>query len=97
MPNGADVDVLKLVGDHVAAPAELFDRGEIVVRRDDLLVGDLPARRVFLRIERYHAIAHALCVERKHAAELSSADDADGFDDLQSSELEAAASCIRRT
>ena len=43
MTNRLDGDVLELVGNYVAAAAELLDGREVVVGGDDLLVGDLPA------------------------------------------------------
>ena len=73
-------DVLELVGDDVAARAEFADRAQIVVRGDELFVGDLSGRRVGERLERDDAIAHALRFEREHAAELAAAEDADRAD-----------------
>jgi hypothetical protein len=42
-----------------------------------LVVGNLPAGRVLVRIERYDVVSHPFRIERKHAAELAAADHAD--------------------
>src|SRR5579864_3721589 len=92
-------DVLELVRDDVAAPAQLFDRRHIVIRGHDLLVGNLSGRRALLRIERDDVVAHALGVEREHAAELTAADHADRLDRVgaHSGVLDFAAACIFAT
>ena len=72
-----DRNVFEFERDDVAAPAEFGDRILIVVACDDLLVGDLAARRMLLRIEHDHVIAHPLCIDREHAAELAASDYAD--------------------
>ena len=97
MTDRVDIDVLELVGDDVAAAPQLFDRRKVVVGCDDLIVGNLPAGRVLVRIERYDVVAHPLRIEREHAAELAAADHADRLNRFQSSVLEAAASCMRAT
>ena len=73
-------DVLELVGDDVGSRAELADRAQVVVRGDDLLVGDLPARRVRQRLEGHDAKAHPLRLEGQHPAELAAAEDPDRAD-----------------
>ena len=72
-----DIDVLELEGDDVAAAPQLFDRRKVVVGCDDLIVGNLPARRVLVRIERYDVVSHPLRIEREHPAELAAANHAD--------------------
>jgi hypothetical protein len=68
--------VFKLKRHDVDATRKLPNAIDIVVRRDDLDVGDLASRRVVFGSERVDAIAHASCGHGKHAAELAAAEDA---------------------
>ena len=70
-------DILELEGHDVDAARKLPNPIDIVVRGDDLDIGDLSCRRVVFRRERVHAIAQPSGGHREHAAELAAAKDAD--------------------
>ena len=72
-------DVLKLVGDDIAAPRELGQRGEILVACVDLAMRNGARRTICLRLEDVDAVAHRLRSLRQHAPKLAAAEDAEGF------------------
>ena len=71
------VDVLELVGEHIAAFGKLTNRGDIVVFGGHLKIGHLRGRAVRRRIEHADTEAHLACGQGHHAAQLAAADDAD--------------------
>ena len=70
--------ILELERHHVHGPREGTHLIEVVVRRDDLDVGNLPGRRVVLGRQRVHAVAETARRHGEHASELAAAEDADG-------------------
>ena len=71
------VDVLELVGEHVAAFGQLVDRRDIVICGGHLEIGHLGGRTVRRRVEHADTEAHLACGQGHHAAQLAATDDAD--------------------
>jgi len=70
-------NVFEFIGHDVAARTEFTNRAGVVVRGDDLLVGNLSAWRIRQRLEGDDPVAHTLRFEREHPPELTSPEDAD--------------------
>jgi hypothetical protein len=75
---GFDGDVFEFVGDDVDAAGELQERGDIGVGGVVLAVGDLAGGAVGRGIDGVDAVAHFTGGESEHAAELATAEAADG-------------------
>jgi hypothetical protein len=78
LPRQPRRDVLELERHHVHRPCERTHLIDVVVRRDDLDVGDLPGGRVVFGRQRVDAVAEAARRHGKHASKLAAAEDADG-------------------
>ena len=71
------INVLELVGEHIAAFGQLVDRRDIVICGGHLEIGHLGGRTVRRRVEHADTETHLACGQGHHAAQLTAADDAD--------------------
>ena len=75
---GRSGHILELDGDPLGLFGKRPDRGHVVGRRDDRLVGNLRPRPVLGLAQDDRAIAHPLSGLEEHPAELAAADHAEG-------------------
>ena len=69
--------VLELEGDDSHVFREVAQRVEILIRRRDLAIGDLPRRRVLVGRKRMNAVSHAASGDGEHPAELTAPEHAE--------------------
>ena len=70
-------DVLELVGDDVALLGQAHGRLDVVVGRDDVLVGNARCRATGIGVENGDAVAERAGRQRQHPPQLAATEDAD--------------------